>query len=189
MCAREAKKLFPIKGKYFSMYQTLLLQLGTKSIRDCMHFLTCLDVDTKVTVWDALIKFKIHRDGFRYSHGRINILVTLSNCSIWNCENSRNSCSIISVCDLCENRYNLHLLSQRQDIETLLLRVFGLVDPKTGWLFGCYIANVEDTGSLEKSIGKADARGHWRWLWSKYGKKIHHQGWLYYHVWSLYLQI
>ncbi len=180
----DPANVFPINAKYFSIYQTLLLQVGTETIRGCMHFLTCRDVNSNVTVWDGLIKAKIHRDGFRYSHGRINILATLSNCSIWNCENSRNTCSIISIGDFDENRFNLHLFSQRQDVETLLLRVFGLPDSKTGWLLGCYVVNVEDTGSLEKSVGKDSSKGQWRWLWSKYGKKIHHDGWLSYHVWS-----
>ena len=174
---------FTIDCKYCSIFDILTLQLGKLSIYRCLTFVNVRDQDTDIIVWPSLLKIKLNRDGFTYRNGRTNILSTLSNCSLKNCENSRNTCSIVSLGDFDENRYNLSLFSQRQDIETFHLRVFGLPDPNTGVLCGFYISNVEDSASLAKSLGRDSARSKdGRFLWSQFGRKYHQIEWEKWHV-------
>lgn len=185
---KQTKKSNPtiIKSKFISIYDVIFLQLSIPSIRNNMHFLDCESHQIDYQ-WEQLIKFKYHRDGFKLQNGRQMILSTLTNCSVWHCENSGSVTSILQIGDYEENRLNLAKHSQKHDIEITLLRIFGIPNPSTGKLHGVFIANVEDTSSLEKSIGRPSAVGKWRWLWSKFSSKEHVEEWDKFHVMFIHL--
>lgn len=56
--------------------------------------------------------------------------------------------------------------SQYLDIEIFLIRIFGCVDIATGYLIGVYWTNIEDTGSLEKGLGKDSAASRFHIPWN-----------------------
>lgn len=174
--------LFDINGYYMSIIQTLFMQLCTDSIYDSMHWLTAKDV-TQFIKYDVFIVCKLQADGFVYNLGlRSNMLVTLTNCSVSNVANSRNSCSIIALIDSAEDRWTLSLMSQNLDLELMYLNILGIVCPRTGKNVGVVCTNVQDTGSLEKTFGKDRASGRFRWHLSRENSKIHHHQWFRTHV-------
>ena len=171
---------FRLNGKYISLIETLFLQTSTDTIFECMHFLQA-DIDG-FRKWDIFMKGKLQRDGFQYNlKSRRNILITFTNCSVWNVGNSRNCCSIIGLIDSDEDRWTLSLISQRLDIELIYLNILGFVCLRTGRNMGVVITNVEDTGSLEKTFGKDCASGSYRWHLSRANNQVHHHQWFSLH--------
>ena len=169
---------FRLNGKYMSLIQTLFLQTSTDTIFECMHFLKA-ETKNECIKWDVFIKGKLQRDGFQYNlKSRRNILITFTNCSVWNVGNSRNCCSIIGLIDSDEDRWTLSLISQKLDIELMYLNILGFVCLRTGRNLGVVITNVEDTGSLEKTFGKDCASGSHRWHISRENNQVHHHQWL-----------
>lgn len=173
---------YDLNGKYISIIETLFLQLSTDSIFECMEFLSVEDALDFVK-WCAVMKIKLHRDGFVFNlGGRMNILITLTNCSIIHGGASRNCCSIIALINSDEDRFTLSLVSQKLDMELMYLNILGLVCPRTGRNIGIVCFNVEDTGSLEKTFGKDCASGAFRWHLSMANKIKHHYQWFTYHL-------
>ena len=173
---------YSLNGKYVSIIETLFIQLGIDSIFECMHFLSVID-EMGFIKFGAIIKFKLHRDGFVFNLGsRRNILITLTNCSVWNVGSSRNCTSIIGLINSDEDRFTLSLVSQKLDLELMYLHILGLVCPRTGRNIGIVCFNVEDTASLEKTFGKDCASGAYRWHLSIQNKIKHHQQWFTFHL-------
>ena len=165
-----------------SVLQILFMQLATDSIYKQMRFMSVKDTEYFVKYNDLMI-ISIHEDGFQYNlQSRRNMLITLTNCSVSNIANSRNCCSIIGLIDADEDRWSLSLIRQRIDLEILWLHILGFVDLRTGHNIGIICTNIEDTGGLEKTIGKDCASGSWRWHISKHGAKKHHQQFNTYHL-------
>ena len=174
---------YNLNGKYVSIIQTLFLQLSSQHIYDSMHLLKVTINKSNFIKWDCVMKFKLQRDGFQYNlKSRRNMLITLTNCSVWNVGNSRNCCSIIALIDSDEDRWTLSLVSQRLDIELMWLNIIGFVCLRTGRNVGIIAFNVEDTGSLEKTFGKDVASGRYRWHLSKFNAQTHHHQWFTAHV-------
>lgn len=172
-----------LKGKIVSIIQILIVQMSTSTIYESMHFLLVINGSNGVIKWQLLIKIKIHRDGFQYSlKKRRNILITLTNCSIRNFGCTRNNCDVIGLFDCDENRYNLACISQKIQIEALWISIFGLPCIHTGMNLGALIVQTEDTGSLEKAVGKPGSTSHWRWVMSRFGRNVHHANHLYVHA-------
>ena len=178
----EEVKKFKLNGKYMSVMQILFMQLATDSIYKQMRFMSVKD-NTDFIKYNDLIMISIHEDGFQYNlQSRRNMLITMTNCSVSNIANSRNCCSIIGLIDTDEDRWSLSLIRQRIDLEILWLHVLGFVDLRTGRSVGIICTNIEDTGGLEKTMGKDCASGSWRWHLSKHGANKHHQQWKLYHL-------
>ena len=172
---------FKLNGHNISMIQTLFLQTSTDTIFECMHFLRA-EHENGFRKWDVFMKGKLQRDGFQYNlKSRRNILITFTNCSVWNVGNSRNCCSIIGLIDSDEDRWTLSLISQKLDLELMYLNILGFVCLRTGRNMGVVITNVEDTGSLEKTFGKDVASGSHRWHISTANNQIHHHQWFRLH--------
>ena len=182
-------------GQYTNIYKTLLLQLTTPSIREEMTFLQISYLPVRRSsspgryvyqpgccIGDYCLKIKVSRDGFVYSGGRMMNMVIMTNCSIKGMTNSTDNIDIVSLVHCQENSYWLHLMAQKVDKELFLLRLFGIVDPKSGRLISIVAWNTEDTGSLEKSLGRPSAQCHGRWTWSKFGPVEHLEKWRQYHV-------
>ena len=147
-----------------------------------MHFLSVID-EMGFIKWNAIMKFKLSRDGFVFNLGsRTNILITLTNCSIWSVGSSRNCTSIVGLINSDEDRFTLSLVSQKLDMELMYLHILGLVCPRTGKNIGIVCFNVEDTASLEKTFGKDCASGAHRWHLSIQNKIKHHQQWFTFHL-------
>ncbi len=183
----DPRRTFKLRGFSMSIYNILWRQLSTDSIRGAMHWLQVSDLscipqrtdrrylsiaNQRVYISDYMMKIKISRDGFVYSNGRCNVASVLTNCSIYGATNSKTFSDIISLCDIEENAFTLHLMMQEHDLTIYDLRVFGIVDVVSGELISVFCANVEDTGSLQKSLGRGDARGPGKYLWSKHGTPI-----------------
>lgn len=173
---------YNLNGKYVSIIETLFIQLGIDSIYESMHFLNVID-EMGFIKWNAIMKFKLHRDGFVFNLGsRSNILITLTNCSIRSVGSSRNCTSIVGLINSNEDRFTLSLVSQKLDMELMYLHILGLVCPRTGKNIGIVCFNVEDTASLEKTFGKDCASGAHRWHLSIQNKIKHHQQWFTFHL-------
>ena len=173
---------YKLNGKYVSILETILMQLSTDSIFDSMQFLSVED-RLGFIKWVAMMKIKIHRDGFVFNLGsRTNMLIIFTNCSIPNGGSSRNCSCIIALINSDEDRFTLSLISQKVDMELLYLNILGVVCPRTGRNVGIVCFNVEDTGSLEKTFGKDCASGAYRWHLSVQNKIKHHYQWFTYHL-------
>ena len=174
------------EGAYSSIYRTLLLHLTTPTIRSAISFLSISTRPARhqnlSVIGNYCMKLKISRDGFVYQMGRKMNMIIMTNCSITGMTNSTDNTDIVALAHCEENSYWLHLLAQKVDRELFLLRVFGIPDPKSGQLINIIAWNTEDTGSLEKSLGRGSANSHGKWIWSKYGKNYHIDNWIKYHT-------
>ena len=163
-----------LNGYRYSLFHIIWNQLTTPSIRNSMHWLSFHDKNDKDKVfWRALTKWKLCRDAFAFETGRSNILVSFTNCSVEHCCNTYYNADIVSINDLEEDKFNLHLVSQQCEKELTILRVIGIPDPHTGVLLGVHASSVEDTGALEKTLGRGSALSSGKWLYSKAGPGIH----------------
>ena len=163
-----------LQGFIMSLFEVLLIQLSTPSLFESIKW---LKVHTRAGLikWQLYLTEKLQRDGFLYYlRKRRNLLITQTLCSLKNMSNSRNACTVIGLFELDENRWNLSNISQRMDIMVHWLNVFGIVCPVTGKNIGVFTTNVEDTGSLEKTLGKDKGKGVWIWCLSRFGKIAHH---------------
>jgi len=170
-----------------TIYHVLQLQFVTKPIRDSMHFLKVQKPPTRqrdfgTCVGQHCIKLKISRDGFVYAMGRSINMACCTNCSVYGFANSTNHVEILSLCEMEETAYELYRNAQHLDKQIFLLRLFGIVLPKSGQLCYCIILSTEDSGALEKSIGRGDGKGNGRYLWSMFGPEIHHKKWRRFHT-------
>ena len=153
---------FNLNGKYISVLQILFMQLATDSIYNCMDWMKVKD-EIDFIKWNDIMILSMKKDGFQYNlQSRRNMLITMTNCSVRNIGHSRNCCNIIGLIDTDEDRWSLSLVSQQIDMELMWLHVLGFVDIRTGRNVGIICTNVEDTGSLEKTLGKDCASGSWR---------------------------
>ena len=105
----------------------------------------------------------------------------LVNCNVDGYCQSVHHSDLILIANEEEDAYKLNLLSQKLDTEIWILRLFGLVDPKSGKLLFVIVFNSEDTGALEKSLGRPGARSAYRWIFSTVGKEYHIAGWHNWH--------
>ena len=187
------RNLFPrsseeVPGASMRMTHILWKQLSLPSIRSCMHWLQASDVSQSRRLHDKpiiapfLIKFKISRDGFILRNKRCQIATIMTNCSIYGATNSVRHSDILSLADTNENMYNLHLLSQEVDKEMFVLRVFGIVDPVTADLVQVWGSSIEDTASVEKSLGQRGPLSDSKWLYSRHNASIHKDQRLTMHV-------
>ena len=163
-----------LNGYRYSLFNIIWNQLSTPSIRDSMHWLRFRDRrNSNVVFWRALTKWKLCRDAFAFETGRSNILVSLTNCSVEHCCNTYHNADIVSINDLPEDKFNLHLVSQQCEKELTILRVIGIPDPHSGIMLGVHVVSVEDTGALEKTLGRGNAKSPGRWLYTKVGPRVH----------------
>lgn len=164
-----------LKGFIMSLFEILLIQLSMPSLYSSIKWLQIKNRGGLIK-WALYLTQKIQRDGFLYYlKKRRNLLITQTLCSLSNMANSRNACTVIGLFELDENRWNLSNISQRIDMMIHWLNIFGIVCPQTGRNIGVFSTNVEDTGSLEKTLGKDHGKGYWRWCFSRFGNIIHHQ--------------
>ena len=175
---------FKLKGLMISILETLYIQFSQDKLWESMHFIQAMD-ESGFMKFYAYIKLKICRDGFElYGRDRRNILITLINCSLRSCGNSRNAASILGLFDMEEDRWTLSLINQRLDIELMALYVLGFLDIRTGHNIGIVNFNVEDSASMEKTIGKDNPKGSHRFLFdgAEYQLKYHVQENFHWHL-------
>ena len=164
------------RGRYFSLREAIGYQLAHPHFANAMHFMRMVDPGAGLHIYDQFIKIKLARDGFLFKNHRCSFLSCFSNCSIRHLENSRNNCVLMAMGDFTENRLNLSQVCQYQDIETHLARLFGFIDPRNGCLVNVLAVQVEDSGCMEKSLGRDKASsGKWRFLWSSLPRLVHNE--------------
>lgn len=177
-----------LQCRYYSISNFISLHLATDSIRNAMRWLRIEQEGNNsmhqdhVMIGKSCMLIKLSRDGFTLQMGRTLIQTLMTNISVRGLCNSTKHTEICGLASTAEDNYTLHLLCQQVDKEVFLLRVFGIVDPKTGTLILPVILNVEDSGSAEKSYGRNSANSDGKWMWSKFGKPHHLEGW---HKWHM----
>ena len=163
-----------LNGYRYSLFHIIWNQLTTPAIRESMHWLSFRDRDDGDKVfWQAITKWKLCRDAFAFESGRSNIVVSFTNCSLQHCCNTYYNADIVSINDVEEDKFNLHLVSQQCEKELTILRIIGIPDPHSGVLLGVYASTIEDTGALEKTLGRGSPLSSGKWLYSKFGPGIH----------------
>lgn len=168
-----------LTGVYAPILKNLYLQLCTLGVRNAMRWFALKQPryrgvsGSPVNVGELCFILKIGRDGFVTAAQRRMILSIATNCNVTGFCNSTFNTDIVILANEDEAAYTLHLLAQELDKEIFLLRLFGAPDPKTGKLLLFIVYNCEDTGSLEKSLGRAPANSNGRFIWSKWGKHHH----------------
>lgn len=179
-----------IPAAHFPMLNLLQLQLSTPSIRDSMHFLRIETTETAdanmfigehCLVGEYCIIIKVCRDGFVLQLGRMMEMTIMINCNVRGLCNSKQLGDIVSLASVHENATNLYLLCQQVDKEMLLLQVFGVPDPVSGQLVKIICFNQEDSSSAEKGFGRPGANQNGKWMWDKFGNKLHLDKWEQFH--------
>lgn len=168
----SSDRVVALDGAMAHMHSIVWRHLVTNTIRDAMHWLSVTEPDEDVIVWDFLLKYKNQRDGYRHESGRFLVQMSTMLTSLYGHQNSNLNADLLSLNHCAENNFSLSLLSQLADRETYIIRVFGMPDPRTGRLIGLNITNVEDTGSLEKSLGRRDATSDGRFIFTHQPRNV-----------------
>ena len=164
-----------LNGAYFSISQSIQLQLSTKSIRQCMQFRQMHDVQSpyrrqmnhRFVVFDYGVIFKLCTDGFSLKGGRPIQLGTLTNVSIPGAENSIEASDIQYMADIPEDRFSRSLVQQTSECEIDLLRRVGMVDLSTGESIYPIFVQAEDSKSLQLCLGRGGPRSKSRLIFSR----------------------
>ena len=173
---------FAINAVYISIVKALSLQLVNNGCRGAMRWFTMRQTGMRLYLDFQMgeaggFLLKMGRDGMVSQMGRSIIMAIMTNCNITSFCNSTINSDIIVCSNRNEDAYNLHLLSQRFDNEIFLLRLFGMVDPKSGQLLFVIVFNTEDTNSLMYSIGRPEANTNMKWIFSIFDNKYHVHNW------------
>ena len=164
-----------LEGMYFSILQSIQLQLCTPTIRHCMQFRQmhvvqppyARQLNQRFIVFDYGIILELCTDGFSLKGGRAIQLATLTNLSIPGAENSIEASDIQYLADLGEDRFTRSLVQQTSECEIDLLRRAGMVDIATGECIYPIFVQGEDSKSLQLCLGRGGPRSKSRLIFTR----------------------
>ena len=169
---------------YFSLYDSLLLQIGNKQIRENIKWKRFRKSEDHCIYKRALI-LKICRDGFAFQNHRINLLTTATIANLEHGELSKRTTDILQITDATENHLNLYRHSQRISKEVWMLRLCGLFDIVTGRIIGVVCFFSEDSKSTEAALGCDTAASARRFMFHTFPRE-EVMRWERHHVCDLY---
>ena len=166
----------PMKGLYFSILQSLLLQLSTPTIRKCITWRTLQDVrspysNTEMDRYNVYPYFFIIKkciDGYSLKGNRSLILSTLTNASIWSAEHSVENTDVHYLMDHDEDRYLRNTTDQMSTKEMFTLQQVGVPDLDSGYLVNILPTECEDSKSMQLAVGRGGPMSRSRLIFTKF---------------------
>lgn len=166
----------PMKGLYFSILQSISMQLTTPTIRNCITWRSLRDVRAPYSssiydqfrVYPYFLIIKKCIDGYTLKGSRNLILSTLTNASIWGAEHSVEGTDCHYLADENEDRYLRNMTDQMSSKEMYTIQQLGVPDLDTGFCIHILPTECEDSKSMQLAVGRGGPTSSSRLIYTRF---------------------